>query len=532
MVRVRRKIAASPLVSVASTGRKAEGGATVTGLPVDDPYRLGMVFAERGKYHEAIVCFEEALKTRPNDPAALFALANAARDMGMADNAIELYNRCLQTGWNRVYVIGTLAKHLRQLSRFGAAVDLLQAELLRDASSPDLWDALGSTVLLQGDEESAGTFFQEALRLRPNHFAALANFASLTAQRRDFPAALQLYDKAVKAAPKNGQLRLNRALLMLLTGDTKRGWREYEWRLQAGKPVRRTLDGLKRWDGRKIPGKRLLVCVEQGIGDQIAFYGILPEVVADAGSLVVECDVRLRPALERSFPGIPFAGAVQTETPNEYLFRYPWLPDAGGADRYIELGSLPRFYRNRIEDFPKPHAYLKADPEATRDWRAWLSTLGPGRKIGISWRSGRKGAERDRQYAPTSHWEKLVSRPGTVFVNLQYDDCAEEIAAFKARTGANVHVPPKLDQKQDIDRTLALMAGLDAVISAPNAVASMSAALGTPTYKLLNDCGWTNLGRDYEPFYPSCRIIARPRGANWREAFQVVEGILKTLPAR
>jgi ADP-heptose:LPS heptosyltransferase len=86
-------------------------------------------------------------------------------------------------------------------------------------------------------------------------------------------------------------------------------------------------------------------------------------------------------------------------------------------------------------------------------------------------------------------------------------------------TGRRVIAPEGLDQKQEIDRTAALVAALDAVVSAPTAVSWTSAALGIPTYKLLYNTRWMSFGQDYEPFAPSCRCIMPERSGDWAEVF-------------
>jgi len=42
---------------------------------------------------------------------------------------------------------------------------------------------------------------------------------------------------------------------------------------------------------------------------------------------------------------------------------YGWLKAAGGANAAIEMGSLPRILRNRIEDFPQRDRYLVPDSD-------------------------------------------------------------------------------------------------------------------------------------------------------------------------
>src|SRR5262249_33880821 len=139
---------------------------------------------------------------------------------------------------------------------------------------------------------------------------------------------------------------------------------------------------------------------------------------------------------------------------------------------------------------------------------------------GVCWRSGALGGLRNLQYAPLEAWAEFIRCiPGTP-VSLQYDAQQEEIAALQQMCGRAILVPPALDQKQEIDRTAALIASLDAVVSAPTSVSWISAGLGVPTFKILYNTSWTAFGCDYEPFAPAARCVMPDRSGNWPDAFK------------
>src|SRR3546814_12428634 len=50
---------------------------------------------------------------------------------------------------------------------------------------------------------------------------------------------------------------------------------------------------LPPWDGVVRPGQRLLVWGEQGIGDQVLFGSMLPDLLASGADIVFGCDPRL-----------------------------------------------------------------------------------------------------------------------------------------------------------------------------------------------------------------------------------------------
>jgi ADP-heptose:LPS heptosyltransferase len=287
---------------------------------------------------------------------------------------------------------------------------------------------------------------------------------------------------------------------------------------------------LKPWSGAHLTRTRLLVTAEQGVGDQIMFASLIPELADRArdngGAILLECDPRLVALFARSFPFVSvFAADLETKG-GVTTARYPWLKQVGGANAAIEMGSLPRQMRSSLEQFPRPHAYLKPCDEEIARWRVAFARTGPGPFTGICWRSGKTGGLRSLQFAPLTAWAEFIRNlPGTI-VSAQYDATAEEIAELSALSGRDICVPPNLDQKRELDRTSAMLSALACVVSAPTAVSWLAAAAGVATFKVLYDTSWTSFGTDYEPFAPACACITPKSRGDWGDVFEQVSARL------
>jgi hypothetical protein len=112
---------------------------------------------------------------------------------------------------------------------------------------------------------------------------------------------------------------------------------------------------------------------------------------------------------------------------------------------------------------------------------------------------------------------------------VQYDLTDEELGQLRALSGRTLHVPPGLDQRREIDRLAALFSELDAVVSAPTVVPVLSAALGTPSFKITHAGSWTALGTEREAFLPAGRIIRPQQAGDWPEAFAIARSELDHL---
>lgn len=498
------------------------GMTTRTGA-LPDSYREGLALSRQGRHAEAIACFETALIRQPGDVRVLFALGNTARALGLAGPAEEFYRRVLTFEPHRIEALVNLANLLRAKGDPQAALALLAPVLARSPDAPELWLTLGSAYREMGDAAKAEAHYREALMLRPDYPEALGNLADLLADRGGLDDALALYDRAIKRDGGNAQVRLNRSILHFLKGNLKEGWRDYAARLAvAGKaPLRE--HRLPAWSGGPLGKIRLLVMAEQGIGDQLMFASLIPELAARAaeegGSAILECETRLVPLLARSFPSVKVMQSDMESRGGTVTARYGWLKNIGGANRAVEMGSLPRFLRGNLSLFPSPHAYLVPDGDEKTRWKNWCASNGEGPAIGICWRSGKSGGLRSLQYAPLEAWgDFLRGVPGRI-VSAQYDAAPEEILELEKISGRTIAVSPGLDQKNELDRTCAFLSALDAVVSAPTAVSWLSAGAGVPTYKILYDTSWTAFGCAYEPFAPACRVMMPDAPGRWPTVF-------------
>lgn len=481
-------------------------------------YEDGLKLSALGRHTEAIARFEQALAAKPDDARVLFALGNTARVLGLPRPAEEFFRRVLALEPERVEALVNLANLLRANADFAAARALLTPVLSRNPDCAELWLTLGSVHRELGDTAAAEIHYREALARKPDYPAALGNLADLLSDSGAIDEALSLYDRALKREPDNAQLRLNRSIMHLRLGNLKAGWRDYAGRLKIPGKAPVADHRLPNWAGGTLKRTRLLVTAEQGVGDQIMFASTIPDLAARAksegGSVILECEPRLVSLFARSFADVTVKPSRMETKADVTTAHYGWLKAIGGANAAIEMGSIPRWLRGDLSAFPNSNAYLIPDEAEKAHWREVF-----GQAIGICWRSGKLGGVRNLQYAPLEAWARFIRDLPREIVSVQYDATAGEIAALASLSGRKIIVPETIDQKQELDRTAALLSALDCVISAPTAVSWLAAATGVPTYKILYDVSWTAFGQDHEPFAPSCRCMTPDQAGDWDTVF-------------
>jgi tetratricopeptide (TPR) repeat protein len=413
------------------------------------------------------------------------------------------------------------ARVLSDLGRFDEAIEALRPAIQARPCEARLWSALGVAVNKQGDGDNALTFFAEALRLDPRSASALYNrggvlfdHGRLEAARADFTAARGLAARPADRA----MIDLADAMLSLCRGDLAAGWGAYEARLSPHRPDAPVFDapGQLWTPGAALEGAQLLVVAEQGLGDEIMFANLLPEVIdalGPSGRLTVAVDARLVELFRRSFPRARILAHATERREGRPHRHAPAVAER--IDLWAPMASLPRRFRRRLADFPARPAYLAADPARVGHWRTWLGEGPP--TAGLTWRSGKLHGERRRQYPTLDDWLPVLRTPGVRLVNLQYGDAAEELAAMAEAGGEALLQPPGLDLRNDIDDLAALCTALDLVVAVPNATAALAGACGAEVVMLGGPAAWPRLGTQGYPWYPRARSFAAAAFGDWTE---------------
>jgi Tfp pilus assembly protein PilF len=395
---------------------------------------------------------------------------------------------------------------LIELMRFEEAIALLAAAAQRAPGDPQLQVTLGYAYQRMQDPRAALACYRAALALGGD-VAELHNNLGIVLQDVGLlDEALSHYDRALALQPEFPAARFHRALVLLLRRDYAAGWPDYEMRLRSEEYPRRAR-AWPHWDGTPLGRRTLLVYGEQGLGDEIMFASCFGQLLRAGGHCVIECAPKLEALFRRSFPAASvYAATAERAVPE------PWRER---IDCEVPAGSLPQHYRRHEAEFPAHAGYLTADPARTRHWRARLDQLGPGLKVGISWRGGAHKTRRPLRSIPLSRWAPLLEVPRAAFVSLQYDECAAELGELARGGGPRiVHWPEAVADYED---TAALVGALDLVVSVCTAVIHLGGALGRPVWVMAPYSPEWRYGFSGPrmPWYPSVRVFRQPEFGAW-----------------
>lgn len=499
---------------VSSEGRRASEEARIAEL-----LRRGSE-CERGATHgEAEECFRQILALRPEHPAArrdlahLLALqAYAHQECGDFDSAIEGYEESLALDNGQARVHNNLGNVYKNLGRLEDAVAAYREAIDHDAGMAEAHLNLGTTLYqLTGDTAQAIAHCRTALERRPSFAEASLNLGFLLEQAGDTPGATQCYRGAIAASPEFAEAHFNYALQLLLCGNYRIGWQEYEWRMRRPDLEQwRPHAGHIRWDGTALDGKVILIYAEQGFGDVIQFARYTTLVAERGGRVIVTCQPKLKALFKR------VAGISEVFDNSEALPAF---------DVCCPLLSLPRIFETTLETIPARVPYMHPDPEKALRWKVRLAADSASMKVGLYWATDTKSRFAPLKSFTLDKLAPLADIAGVAFYSLQRGAAAGQ-AADPPPGMALVDLSAEL---ADFSDDAALMANLDLVISIDTATAHLAGALGRPVWILTHfppEWRWL-LGRDDSPWYPTVRLFRQGRAQAWEQVIARVGDALR-----
>jgi len=338
---------------------------------------------------------------------------------------------------------------------------------------------------------------------QPSYEEAKANLALSYKNIGKVERSLEVYKILNFSGSWAQKARFNYGTTLITNGSYEEGWRyyEYRWKVSPHNKVTWPFQDKPLWKGER--GKCVVLWREQGIGDDIIFLSLVPEVKEMCDTLSVYVDPRLQSLCRRAMPGINFISDEKILKREE-------------CDYHLPLGSVPGLIRNDMSDFSRTvKGYLKADPKRVEAIRSELKLDGKT-VIGISWKSF-KSLNQTKKSVQLRDMEKIFSGLDVVLVNLQYGDVEDEIREFEKVTGIEVVQCASVDNREDLDGLAALIEVCDLVVSTSNVTIHMAGALAKETWALLHYVSlyyWLVERKD-SIWYPSLTLYRQQTLDDW-----------------
>ena len=470
-------------------------------------YRLEMAnsMAAYGSLHSAQREASIATDLEPENPRAWATLGGVESDLMNEIACIEAYDKQIETATGK-----DLGDAL--LNRAAIGLDTRQYDKVRE-----LCAKLIELELRVGDAYHCLAMLEYRIS---NHEKALEYFELAFANN-------------VRNVPLT---HWNHSLPLQSIGRFKESWKEHAWRAKETTQQYLYLSSrrfaMPQWRGEPRPAT-IHVHTEAGHGDNIALLRYLPLLVERGYKVHYESDPKLLELVRHSMPHIE----CMPRSVN-----YPGTLGLKPFDYQIPIGELPHAFETDIDTIPWSGAYLKADRQKSNHYASMLPVI-TGRKIGLCWSSGvrKEISIWMEKYGRMKSMHFMDVEPMMVgegsgrnhFISLQVGDGRDEM---------NEHplISDLLPENPTWDETAALIDNLDLVITVDTGVAHLAAAMGKPTWVMMQRDGasWHFMcyrdgasWNESSPWYPSVRLF-RQREFNtpgyWKDVVaDVVEALGK-----
>jgi len=445
-----------------------------------------------GVREEAIGVLKQYLANHAPTPevcSVMMALASAMEIYSVAEKLGKILLE-MEPG-NPSYYCDYIMVLIRQ-EKYDEAIEVCQSIIPIFKEHAELWNVLGAAVQYRDGFDQSIVFYEEALRLNPKSITALHNISMAAEVVGGYEKSKSYLERAYKLSSDNVEVNMGLAFCNFWNGNLEpETWRNYACRLSPTRSnTQHILYTHKRplWNGEDLSDKTLFVTCEQGLGDEVMFGSILPEVYVKAKQLVIGVDHRLISLMERRFPNA-IVGGYGDHIRHGYRYRTFHSIQALMQDGELDidyacpLATVPSFYWNTPESVQPPKdPLLKPDLGRSVEFKERLEAITSKPLIGIAWTSGNKASTRSHDYPRLSDMAAIFElKDKYSFLNLQYGDAAEDIAFFKSEFGVELIDFDDVNLKADIEANVALIANCDSVISVMSAPGMFSMTSGCKT---------------------------------------------------
>ena len=272
---------------------------------------------------------------------------------------------------------------------------------------------------------------KKVLKVDPNNKKALFNLCICFFRIKDEKNAKKYFNQLIKIDPDNNDLKYTFSTFCLSIFDFDNAWKYFDARINTEKSHKSfknlNLINYKNIDTESVnPNKKILILREQGIGEEILFSSIYPDILKNFNNISIEADKRLINLFNNSFDKNVFY-------PEGYYSDNKINLD---FDYIIYAGSfLKQFRKNKKYFFIKN--YLIPDEKITKDIKNQLFDYRKKTKIGISWKSvlnifGKLKSLNLNDFLPLFNNNRII-------INLQYGNVLNEVNDFNQNKYELIH---------------------------------------------------------------------------------------------
>ena len=198
-------------------------------------YNLGIALQKQGNIAEAMKCFQQAIRLKPDFPEAYCELGALFQSSGQMDAALENYQMALRINpgyavarYNLGVALNASGLTLMEKNRFDEAEDCFRKALAHQPDSAEAHNNIGGVLMLRGRFEEAAQHYQSAIDLKPDVADTYINMSNaLLKQRTGIEKAIAFHKSGLEKNPDHVELHNSLGTLWQRVGQFDRAMAEY-----------------------------------------------------------------------------------------------------------------------------------------------------------------------------------------------------------------------------------------------------------------------------------------------------------------
>ena len=447
---------------------------------------LGNIYHEMGDDSLSLESYEKALELDPSDHELIFTIACDLLRMNDIQNSFKTFKLLNKIRPDFASIHTNLGVIYDKVERFEQAKSEWLIAVEKNPNENIALTHLGiNAIKNEGDFATALEYFRTVEKILPEEVNNCVNIATAYFEMGEIEKAVEIYKSWEKRnweganEKEKYDFKLNYSLALFSLGEVEKAWENYSYRRFSVdiSPTNLDLLTFKMLNNiENAQDKRLLILMEQGIGDQLFFYGLLKAFHEKTNAeITLQTEPRLQKLLETSFPEFQITTETQFENDN--------------YDYWCLCGDIASLFKYSATSKGICAPYIKTERELSRDE---LLLFDPNRiNIGLAWRSGLVTGRRLQNYTRLSDWSAIINDQSFNVVNLQYGNVSQDLDTLDELTRSNLKIS-KIDLKNDFENLGALINNCDIVVGPMTAPIVQAIAHGKKvlTYGLRGKDQW------------------------------------------
>lgn len=456
-------------------------------------------YEQKGLYKRALKCYEKILEIDNTDITYKVRFAKMFSNISNHNQAINLIHSPEILNTNDGPLLMEIALIYEKGGLIQEAINCLKKAIQIDGKDYKYYLQLANLFYKEGLIEEAIACYKTSIFYESNDCIVYNNLGIALKDNHHLDESLECFKKALILCPNDPYIHWNYSQSLLISGNFREGFAEYEWRLIKPDYKQYVRHHNKpHFKGKQSTGSTLLIYAEQGLGDTLQFVRYLKPLKEKGYNVIFQCHRELKSL---------FLGEV-------YDFEDS-LPD---FDMQCPLLSLPYIFNTDMETIPADIPYLSSTAYHRAKWKD-LVGLQNAIKVGLVWAGSPAHPDDRNRSMDISFLKPLLSLKGFTFYSLQIGSRSKECEMMRPIIDLtkNIH---------DFADTAGFIDNLDIIISVDTATAHLSGAMGKKTWLLLPftpDWRWM-LHIDVSPWYPTMRLFRQKQRGDWAG---VIKEVLK-----